>query len=94
VSRPRIEESYDLSPLASTRCYLAWLAVELPVGGLPDLAHAPSPRKADGIFCLPWTMRDPLLDPLRTTAEFQTLVAQVEARHRDALAAFTQSGRV
>ena len=45
-----------------------------------------------GFFCYPWMMRDSLLDPLRTTAEFQTVLAQVEARHRDALAAFTQAG--
>ena len=45
-----------------------------------------------GFFCLPWIMRDSLLDTLRPTAEFQELVAQVEARHRDALGAFTQAG--
>ena len=45
-----------------------------------------------GFFCYPWTMRDSLLDPLRTTAEFQTLLAHVEARHQSALAAFTQAG--
>ena len=45
-----------------------------------------------GFFCYPWMMRDSLLDPLRTTAEFQTLLAQVEARHLDARAAFTQAG--
>ena len=45
-----------------------------------------------GFFCYPWTMRDSFLDPLRTTAEFQTLLAHVEARHQDALAAFTQAG--
>ena len=43
-------------------------------------------------FCYPWTMRDSLLDPLRTTAEFQTLLAHVETRHQDALAAFTPPG--
>ena len=45
-----------------------------------------------GFFCYPWTMRDSLLDPLRRTAEFQKLLAQVEARHRNALAVFTQAG--
>ena len=45
-----------------------------------------------GFFCYPWMMRDSLLDPLRTTAEFQDLLANVEAQHRDALAAFTQAG--
>ena len=45
-----------------------------------------------GFFCYPWTMRDSLLDPLRTTPEFKTLLAQMEARHQDALAAFTQAG--
>ena len=45
-----------------------------------------------GFFCYPWTMRDSLLDPLRTTTEFQTLLAQMEARHRDALAAFAKAG--
>ena len=37
-------------------------------------------------------MRDSHLDPLRTTAEFQILLAQMEARHRDAETAFTQAG--
>ena len=46
---------------------------------------------AEGILLLSMD-RDALLDPLRTTAEFQTLLAQVEARHKDALAAFTQAG--
>ena len=45
-----------------------------------------------GFFCLPWLMRDSLLDTLRPTAEFQELVGQVRARHRDALGAFTQAG--
>ncbi len=45
-----------------------------------------------GFFCYPWMMRDSLLDPLRTTAEFQDLLAKVEAQHRNALAAFTQAG--
>ena len=45
-----------------------------------------------GFFCYPWMMRDSLLDPLRTTAEFQDLLAKVEKNHRDALAAFSQAG--
>ena len=45
-----------------------------------------------GFFGYPWMMRDSLLDPLRTTAEFQDLLAKVEKNHRDALAAFTQAG--
>ena len=45
-----------------------------------------------GFFCYPWTMRDSYLDPLRTNPEFQILLAQVEARHRDAETAFTQAG--
>ena len=45
-----------------------------------------------GFSCYPWMMRDSLLDPLRRTAEFQDLLAHVEAQHRDALAAFTKAG--
>ena len=45
-----------------------------------------------GFFCFPWTVRDALLDPLRTTAAFQKLLAKVEARHRDARAAFSSAG--
>ena len=45
-----------------------------------------------GFFCYPWIVRDPSLDPLRTTPQFQQLLQQVEARYRDALAAFTEAG--
>ena len=46
----------------------------------------------NGFFCYPWMMRDSLLDPLRPSAEFQHLLAKVEAKHRDALTSFTQAG--
>ncbi len=45
-----------------------------------------------GFFCYPWMMRDSLLDTLQTTAGFQDLLAHVEAKHLNALAAFTQAG--
>ena len=45
-----------------------------------------------GFFCYPWMMRDLLLDPLRTTAEYQNLLAMADAKHRDALATLRQAG--
>ena len=64
----------------------------MPAGGLEQALSLIEKAVRKGFFCYPWLMRDSLLDPLRATAEFQKLLAQVEARHLDALAAFTQAG--
>ena len=62
----------------------------MPAGDLERALSLIEKTVRKGFFCYPWTMLDSLLDPLRTTAEFQTLLAHVETRHQDALATFTQ----
>ena len=64
----------------------------MPAGDLERALSLIEKTVRKGFFCYPWTMLDSLLDPLRTTAEFQKVLTQVEAKHRDALAAFTRAG--
>jgi eukaryotic-like serine/threonine-protein kinase len=47
---------------------------------------------AHGFFCLPVFMRDPWLDPLRTNAEFVSILRLAEVRHQEARAQFTGAG--
>ena len=45
---------------------------------------------AGGFFCLPAILRDPWLDPVRKTAEFEKLLKKVEQQHQAASEEFTR----
>jgi TolB-like protein len=45
---------------------------------------------AEGFHCFPAFVRDPWLDPLRTTAEFKQILLEAEIHHRIAVAAFIE----
>ena len=42
----------------------------------------------DGFFCLPGMTRDPWLDSLRGSAEFDAILRRAESRHRQATISF------
>jgi TolB-like protein len=62
------------------------------LGHTDDALNALERATAGGFNCYPALVRDPWLDPVRALPKFAQTLRQVEARHREARAAFVAAG--
>jgi serine/threonine protein kinase/tetratricopeptide (TPR) repeat protein len=71
---------------------LFYAARQLAYLGHTDHALNALERATAGFYCYPALVRDPWLDPVRALPKFAQTLREVEARHRDARAAFVAAG--
>jgi len=62
------------------------------LGRTDDALNALERATAGGFYCYPAFVRDPWLDPVRALPKFAQTLREVEARHREARAAFLAAG--
>ncbi len=62
------------------------------LGRTDDALNALERATAGGFYCYPALVRDPWLDPVRALPRFARTLREVEARHREARAAFVAAG--
>jgi len=71
---------------------LFYAARQLAYLGHTDDALNALERATTGFYCYPALVRDPWLDPVRALPKFAQSLREVEARHREARAAFVAAG--